>query len=92
MIEPPKHLEVKLETRCETQAKVEVGRATGSYIHLHINDGEPNGVNPQLYELWGTKIVLLTSVEARQIGQKLLDFADHVDKYPDIRPEQRKGE
>lgn len=39
----------------------------------------------------GDKTVLLTSEEARQIGQKLLDFADHIDKYPDTRTGRKDG-
>lgn len=86
----PEHIEVKLKK----QGKIEVDRCAGSYVHFRLNDGEPGSVDPLLYEhLIGDKTVLLTSGEARQIGQKMLDFADHIDKYPDIRMgrSSRKG-
>ncbi len=86
MVEVPECIKVELKTKCETQAVIEVDRCAGSpKIHLRLNDGEPGSVNPLLYEMFGDKTVLLTSEEARQIGQKLLDFADHVDKHPDLR-------
>ena len=89
-IEVPESIKVELKTKCETQAKIEVDRCAGSYIHLCLNEGEPGSVDPFLYETFvGDKMVLLTSEEARQIGQKLLDFADHVDKYPDLRTKEQ---
>lgn len=87
----PEHIVVKLKTRYETQARIEVDRCGGSYVHFRINDGEPGNIDPLLYEHFiGDKTVLLTSEEARQIGQKMLDFADHIDKYPDIRTGRAK--
>jgi len=80
----PEHIEVQLKKKCETQAKVAVDRCTGPCIHLTINDGNPGSVNPLAYETFGDKIVLLTVEEARQIGQRLLDFADNVEQHPDI--------
>ena len=34
-------------------------------------DGEPENVDPLVYAMFGNKSVLLTSEEARQIGQKM---------------------
>lgn len=92
MIEVPKHIKVELKTKCETQAMIEVDRCAGSYVSFRLNDGHPGNVDPLLYETLGVgdKTVLLTSEEARQIGQKLLDFADHVDKYPDLRTKKTR--
>lgn len=82
----PEHIKVKLKTRYEAQAEIEVDRCAGSHVHFRINDGQSGNIDPFLYEHFvGDKTVLLTPEEARLIGQKLLDFADHVDKYPDIR-------
>ena len=88
----PECIKVELKTKCETQAAIEVDRTAGPYVHLRLNDGNPGNVDPFLYENFGDKIVLLTSEEARQIGQKMLDFADHIDKYPDLRKKRRKSD
>lgn len=88
----PKHIKVELKIKRKTQAKIEVDRTNGPYVHFRLNDGQPENVDPILYELFGDKTVLLTSEEARQIGQKMLDFADHVDKYPDIRTGKTRRE
>lgn len=90
--EVPKHIEVKLKTRCNTGAKIEVDRCTGPYVHFRLHDAKHGDADPLIYEMFGGSTVLLTSEEARQIGQKMLDFADHVDKYPDMRTNKTQRE